>query len=295
MLFMQSSVSSIDRLKARLNAIVDGMARLIVDIPVHYNERHGDGFVIIMPDYSWGELTIEQRAIQTQLKRNYEPIAELLKLFLSQAPKDLIRQLDRSDKQFRTWLELHSNWSISDTPAKNEAALRSDVAELEKILAILEATGKGEIIVVPDTNSLLACTDPTKYRNVVNNESITFMLLPTVLSELDKLKIDHKNEDVRNKAKGAITRIKGWREQGSLHSGVIVDKTIKVRACHSEPSMKRTLSWLDENVNDDRIIASVLALQAEAPSSRIVLITDDINLQNKCDAALIETAEISTT
>lgn len=292
---MSSSASSVSRLRIRLNAIVNDLAKLIVNVPVHYNEKHGAGFVIIMPDYSWGELTTEQRAIQTQLKRSYEPIAEILKLFLSQAPKDLIRQLDTADKQFRTWLELHSNWSISDIPTKNEAALRNDSAEFGKILAILEATGNNEILVVPDTNSLLECPDPTKYRSVVNSDSITFMLLPTVLSELDKLKIDHRNEDVRNKAKSAITRIKGWREQGSLYSGVVVDKTIKVRANHSEPSMKKSLSWLDENVNDDRIIASILALQAEAPASRVVLITDDINLQNKCDAALIETTEISIT
>jgi len=291
---MPSSPSSIERLKTRLNTIIDDLAKLTAGIPVHYNEKHDADFVLIIPDYSWGELTAEQRAIQTQLKRNYEPVAEMFKLLLKQAPKDLIRQLDRADKQFRVWLELHSNWSISNEPAKNEAALRKDVAEFDKILSILEATGNGEIIVVPDTNSLLACVDPTKYRSVVNADSLIFMLLPTVLGELDKLKIDHKNEDVRNKAKSAITRIKGWREQGSLYSGVIVDKTIKVMANHSEPSMEETLSWLDGNVKDDRIIASVLALQAQVPSSRIVLVTDDINLQNKCDAALIETAEIPT-
>ena len=289
---MSNSTSSIARLRAKLNEIVDELTKLIVGIPVHYNEKHVAGYFIIMPDYSWEELTPDQRAIQTQLKRSYEPVSEILKLFLSQAPEDLVRQLDTADKQFRIWLELQSNWSITNIPAQNEASLRSDVSKLEKILDILDLTGNSEIIVVPDTNSLLAYPDPTKYRSVVNSNSITFVLLPTVLSELDKLKIEHRNEDVREKAKGAITRIKGWREQGSLLSGVVVDKTIRVKACHIEPSIKETLSWLDTNINDDKIIASVLDIQTKSPSSRVVLITGDINLQNKCDATLIETAEI---
>ena len=79
--------------------------------------------------------------------------------------------------------------------------------------------------------------------------------------------------------------------KGPSSSGVTVDKTITVRASHAEPNMRKTLSWLDSEVKDDRIISSVIALQAEHPAARVLLATTDINLQNKADAALVEVVE----
>ena len=78
-----------------------------------------------------------------------------------------------------------------------------------------------------------------------------------------------------------------------MDRGVTVDHSITVRACHCEPNMGRTLSRLDAIVQDNRSIASVIELQVEQPSARIVLVTGNINLQNKADVALIETAEIA--
>jgi predicted ribonuclease YlaK len=72
---------------------------------------------------------------------------------------------------------------------------------------------------------------------------------------------------------------------------VKVDKSMTIKALAREPDMQQTLSWLDANVPDDRIIASILSLQAERPGARIVLVTGDVNLQNKSNAALVETAE----
>jgi len=257
--------------------------------------ERGSGLVVYLaPDYYWGELSAEQRAAQLSLKRDYDALSELLAILTCGAPKAFVEQLQDADKEFRIWLELgHSNnWSLSSNRATNEVELRAAARKLEPILDVLDKTGNSKVMLVPDTNSLLAVADPAKYRSVAGNSSFTFMLLPTVLGELDRLKVEHRNDDVREKAKKVITRIKGWRKQGSLMSGVTVDRSITVRAAHSEPDMKATLSWLDANIQDDRIVASVLALQSEQPSACIVLVTGDINLQNKADAALIATAEV---
>jgi hypothetical protein len=267
------------------------MARLAATLPVRGFDRDNGDIVFICPEYYWGDVSPEQRARQMELKRSYEPISELLRLLLTGAPDNLVRQLEDADQQFRVWLELESNWSLSRDGSANEAKLRSAGAAVEEILAVFDAVGRAETLVVPDTNSLLGNPDPADYRSVLAADAFVFVLLPTVLGELDRLKIEHRNPDVRDKAKAVITRVKGWRQQGSLSIGVTVDKTIMVRACHSEPDMKRTLSWLDPTVQDDRIIASVIALQAKQPSSRVILVTGDINLQNKADAAMVETAE----
>ena len=71
-----------------------------------------------------------------------------------------------------------------------------------------------------------------------------------------------------------------------------VDSTIVVSAGHKEPDMVNTLSWLDSETKDDRIIANILSVQVEYLNAGITLITGDINLQNKADAAYIDVAEI---
>jgi hypothetical protein len=286
---MMGDTRIITRLEARLGSVVDGLVALTGELPIRRFDS--DGVFIGFPSYYWGDVSAQQRAAQVAVKREYEPFSDLLRILLGCAPEDLVRQLEAADESFRTWVELGSNWSLTPEPAANEEALRGAASELLKILEVLEATGASSCTVVPDTSSLLSTSDPVAYRSVVQSESFTFALLPTVLGELDHLKIEHRNPDVRDKAKAAISRIKGWRLQGSLGSGVTVDKSIIVRAWHAEPDMKSTLPWLDATVPDDRIIASVLGIQAAQPADRLVLVTADINLMNKADAALVEAVE----
>jgi len=105
------------------------------------------------------------------------------------------------------------------------------------------------------------------------------------LSELDELKIKSSNPDFQKKVKSVITRLKGYRQQGNLIDGVTVEKSIKLKMVASEPNFDKTLSWLDRENNDDRIIASALEIQRDNPSSAVCLVTSDINLQNKTEMA----------
>ncbi len=282
-------MSSAIRMRERLSAVVDHLAALVADVPVKHHARNEDSFIVfVAPDYYWESPTSEQRARQLGLKRDYEPLFELVRIMLRQAPDDLISQFEDADSGLRKWLDLEgSNWSLSPSPDKNAQSVREAGSELDKILEVLEHTGDNRVHVVPDTNSLLATADPADYRAIAGN-GFMFVLLPTVLGELDSLKVEHRNESVRDKAKAVIRRVRGWRDQGSLNGGVTVDKTITVQALHMEPDMTSTLSWLDPSIKDDRILASVLELQAINPAARVVLVTDDINLQNKADAALVE-------
>jgi len=190
------------------------------------------------------------------------------------------------------WLELDTNWSLSADQQANEGKLREDAAKFSAIIDILDSGASGAIIVIPDTNSLVGTPDPSHYRAIAGSDSFVFVLLPTVLSELDELKNLHKNPDFREKAKKVITRVKGWRTQGSLREGVIVDRTITVTAIANESDMDNALSWLDPKIRDDRILASVLEVQASYPTAKVVLVTGDINLLNKADVARIQHVEI---
>jgi hypothetical protein len=48
-----------------------------------------------------------------------------------------------------------------------------------------------------------------------------------------------------------------------------------------EPDFKRTLSWLDASVADDRFLASTLEIVKRRPHAAVLAVTGDVNLQNK--------------
>ena len=114
------------------------------------------------------------------------------------------------------------------------------------------------------------------------------------VEETDKLgwRLMPFTPDFRDKVNKVITRVKGWRNQGTLRRGVTVDGTITVRAVAIEPNMQDTLTWLDKENRDDRNIASVLEVQSTYPNARVILITVDVNLANKADLARILTADL---
>lgn len=285
-------MSAIVRLSSALDSVVADLASLVRAMPVHYSSNQAGEFIILAPAYRWGERSAEQQHQHLQIVRRYKIISELLLALLIDAPKSLKREFEQGDKRFTTWLELGSNWSISPDKETNERALRESTEGLRSVVKVLAAGPQDQLILIPDTNSLLAEPDPTAYRAISKGAGFDFLLLPTVLKELDELKMLHRNPDVRDKAQKVITRIKGWRIQGPLLEGVVVDKTIRVRAIHDEPNMTNSLSWLDAHSADDRIVAATLHVQSILPSARVVLVTGDINLQNKSDAALIEVAEL---
>lgn len=283
--------STADRLQTMLDTVANRLADLIAFAQAEREPPQTGMFVFIRPRYSWRDLSAEQNAVQIEISRMYAPAAEVAKRLLKDVHEELHKRFESADEAFRVWLDFDSNWSLTGSPPENQRAMRKSMDDVLAVLKILSQVGAPGVILVPDTNALIAECDPVQYR-VMASSSFTFLLLPTVLAELDKLKVEHRNTDVRDKAERAVKRIKGWRDQGSLRTGVTVDKTITVRADHVEPDMKNTLSWLDSANSDDRIVASVVAVQAANPAARVVLVTRDINLQNKADAALIEVAEL---
>ena len=261
-------MSTASRLRLQFTDVARRLAELVRTLPIRRSTLNDGGGIVVMamPDFYFDERSAEQKAVQLSLKREYDIAAEILKLLVRGGPDELVNELSEADTQFRSWLDFES-WSIKLDPIKNGQQVLAALEPLNRILDVLDSTSKELVIVIPETNSLIADADPTSYRSIAGRDSFVFLLLPTVLGELDKLKVEHRNPDVREKARKVIDRIKGWRLQGSLIKGVTVDKCITVRSVYREPDVKNSLSWLDPDNRDDRIIASVLSVQAEFPSS----------------------------
>jgi PIN domain len=242
------------------------------------------------PQYYWKPLATEHRAEQAQVNTRYQRWFEVFSRCHSQHSSDVQNEIKRVNTYVLSAIEFNTGYGTASTFDANQEHLSK---ELENFRSLLQAhpTGQSEFILVPDTNSLLKSADPTPYHSIVESRQFTFSLVPTVLSELDGLKRKREGQSVGEKADKAIRIIKGFRGQGSLGTGVTVSKTVTVKMIAAEPRMAKLPSWLDLNNQDDRILASALEIQFDNPFAIVILVTGDINLQNKAEMAFLPYAE----
>lgn len=243
--------------------------------------------VFIANDYYWGKTDEKQKHIQLKLLREYSAWFEHFQMLFYGSPQDTQRQITKTHTAVKKWIEKENGWNVPSSIEEAKKIFRQQIQPYYPLLQVFKNPDQVEIILVPDTNALILSPDVASYGAAVGYTKYTVVILPTVLSELDKLKITHRSDDFRKKVQSVISRLKGFRQQGNMHEGVKVNKVITVRMIAHEPDFKKTLSWLDPENNDDRIIAATLEVQREEPSSTVILITNDLNHQNKAEMANI--------
>jgi rRNA-processing protein FCF1 len=253
------------------------------------NDPNSDLVFFTYP-YSWEPLAIEHRSTQARLLTQYQHWYELFYRCHARHSSDVQDKLETVNKYVLSAIELKTDWATSSTLQENRSYLLSQLALFYEFLEH-PVRGDAEFIVVPDTNALLQSADPVRFKTIVSNPRFRFVIVPTVLAELDGLKRSRANQPLGEKAEKAIRMIKGFRNQGSVLDGVIVAKTITVQMIATEPRMIELPSWLDPDNQDDRIIGSVLEIQCGQPTAGVVLVTDDMNLQNKAEMAFVPWSE----
>lgn len=236
-------------------------------------------FLNISGNQCWHELDVNGRRIQAKILKNYKTYRDLVYVLIRGLTDESQRKFDEADEYIQQHVEQeYGTWC--KTVAE---AIEKTLAAFDDIEAIINClySAEEESLVVPDTNALLARPDMDAWAfDWCTSFEIAFT--PTVLAELDELKVSHKNSDVRSKAKSVIRRIKELGRRGDLHSGVpVVTGRITARSVAVEPNVGESLPWLDASNNDDRILASVVELARENTRSVVAIVTADINLQNK--------------
>lgn len=236
------------------------------------------------PDYHWKTLDVEGRRLQSRIRERYDRLSGLLKTILRGQPPESIQALEESITTAYQIIDHHEPmWFESNSEALN--AFEEAMAAQVELISHLYDASEGEQLYVPDTNALLH-NPALEDWDFDSSPRFTLILTPTVLSELDKLKINHRNEDVRKKAEGLIRRIKGYRSRGSLSEGVpLRSSRSSLRTLAVEPDMDETLPWLKADNDDDRILAGFVEVMREHPRCEVLLVTRDINLQNKAEYA----------
>lgn len=232
---------------------------------------------------------MEYRSHQVKVLTEYRHWYELFYRCHAKHSADVRDKIAEISKYIGAAIELESDWGTGATFEENRASLAEKIGFVRKLLQVHSASVN--FILVPDTNALLKSADASYYAAVVDSLRFKFVIVPTVLSELDSLKRTRASQPLGEKAEKAIRVIKGLRQQGSVLDGVTVAKTIMVQMIPTEPRMGDLPSCLDAENQDDRIIGSALEIQCAQPSATVVLVTDDLNLQNKAEMAFLPWAE----
>jgi len=280
-----------ERLASTLEAIESGILDLWrkTDLTEFRNDPRSL-LVLVTHPYRWKPLPIEHKAAQARLLVQYRHWFELFQRCHAQHSSDVQTDIAETDTRVLAAIELQSDWATAATFEENGQRLVETIDSFRKLLQ-QHATNAKEFVLVPDTNALLITGEPARYAAVVDSPRFRFIIVPTVLAELDDLKRTRSAQSVGEKAEKAIRIIKGLRKQGSVLDGVTVARTITVQMIPTEPRLADLPSWLDPDNKDDRIIASALEIQCAQPSATVVLVTDDMNLQNKAEMAFLPWAE----
>jgi PIN domain-containing protein len=289
---MQVLISYTQQLQNRFQEIDSKMMQLLDTSRImHFQNDPDSGIFIVAPAYYWAEADEKQKILQINLLKAYSEWFEHFNLLMADATPEIRKQIKDVDTFLRKWINQESSWEIPATIQQAKGVFREHTKVFAELLAMIGSASAHEIIVVPDTNALVAAPDPGTYSSSIGRSTFIVVMIPSVLAELDKLKIVHRDADFRNKIESIIRRIKGWRSQGSLLSGITINKTVTIKMIAREPNFRRTLHWLDASNEDDRIIASVLEIQRENPGGVVSIMTRDINLQNKAEMASIPYVE----
>lgn len=241
-------------------------------------------------NYNWEPLSIDGRRLRSKLIAEYQHFCNLLRSLLIGQPPQVKRTFQDAERVVTETIEQNGMTYLRSTDEARQMAHES----IENQIALIENLydpSEGSHVFVPDTNALIYNPDLEKW-DFPDVRRFTIVLTPTVLSEIDQHKINHRNDEVRKKADSLIRRIKGYRTRGRLTDGVPLknDKSTLVSIA-KEPDFSETLPWLDPRNADDRYLASFIEVIRMFPRSAVILVTRDINLQNKAEFAHLPFSE----
>jgi len=178
----------------------------------------GESLVLMPTSDFWGPLDTEGNRIRSQLKDKYSKLYSTVKVLLKSQPDEVVCELEKHNETLHNIVEQDYHTWLTNT-AEAAKSFNESMDALIGLIDGLYDSAEGTIIYVADTNALLFNLDLEKWE-FDECTKFTIIITPTVLSELDKLKINRNNENVRNKAEGLVSRIKGYRSRGKLSDGV---------------------------------------------------------------------------
>ncbi len=243
------------------------------------------GIIVLGGDHSWEPLSVEGRRLQSKTRDEYDRFEAILRCLLRTQSASVYSQLLQTSTTIAGLLDQQaSTYHNSAEEAVKE--FKNTLTEQVHLLDGLFDGAEGDHVYVPDTNALIYNPELEAWE-FDGSPTFTLLLMPTVLSELDQLKVTGR-DSVREKVNRLVRQCMEYRRRGNLNEGVVLRKNHhSLRTIAVEPQFNNSLPWLDPNNNDDRILAGVVEAMRQHPRCPVVLVTRDINLTNKADYAQI--------
>jgi len=274
-----------------VRAAAEELRHLLEELLLKYSalDRDYSGLVATSGNHTYRKLNEGGVLLQGKLLKEYRRFNAIVRCLLREQPKAIIVTLRNAETVLERIIEQERTWCATTSEALKEAS--EALQSLIDLLSRLYDPSHGESSYIPDTNALFYNLKLESWK-FAESPKFTLILLPTVLSELDRLKINHPNPGLRKKAETLIRQIKEYRRRGRLSEGVpILKDRIQLVAVATEPGKDSFLPWLDSSNSDDRILANTFEVMRSRPRSAVILVTRDINLQNKAEIALIPFVE----
>jgi hypothetical protein len=282
--------------KSATDALADGATELrqllqvlVLELGQITRDAQFGGMVIRSHERRWIPLPVEARREQGRALDIYRRHSALVRTLLRGQPATVSNLAAHADYTIGEALQQDGS-TLYDSPQEAfDAASKALDTQLE-LVSHLPAADNPPLVVVPDTNALLANPHLDQWSFAVQPFSV--VLVPSVLKELDERKMRANREEVRERAESVVRQIKEYGRRGDLDAGVVLRRGVStIRAVAVEPQMDASLPWLDATNADDRTIASLLDVMRLYPRSPVLLVTVDVNLQNKARFARLPFAE----
>ncbi|MBS1494340.1 MAG: hypothetical protein JST55_12555 [Bacteroidetes bacterium] len=251
-------------------------------IDIHFNSN---SFLIYLgPENKWKKLNSEGIKIQNIIYKEYNNFKNLLLFLFEDLPENYLREFKEVDEQILEIIS-QSNNTYFKTIDETAVSVIKYFNVIISLLTPLESAQSKSYLLIPDTNAFLINPDIENWKFEAF-KNFTIILVPTLLKELDKHKMSHNRQEVRDKATKIINKIKEYRRRGKLIEGVIfVKNKIDLIGIATEPDFNKTLMWLDQKNDDDVFLASTLEIIKHYLHSIVIVVTNDLNLQSKCELA----------
>lgn len=276
-----------DTISEKINKDLTSLCGQLVDF-IKTNTRlkrvffPGDMSFSTSGDFKFEDLKPEAAPVQDRLYKRFNKTFDLIEFLLAGSPVDHAKEYKTNrDIIIKFILQNSMTWchSTNEITEKTEEAIKN----IQTILNTLFVAGNQVPLFIPDTNALYANPEIETW-TFENVDKFEIIITPSVLKDLDKHKIEHRNDTIRTKASKLINKIKEFRRRGKLTEGVVVTKDkINLRTIATEPDFSKALQWLDKTNDDDRLIAEILEIMKQNCDCPVFIVTADINLQNKCE------------
>ena len=251
-------------------------------------EDAGGGLVMVVTTkpFKWEPLPADARPQQNRLRESYGQFAAVADAVLAEQPQSVRERLKKAHATVLRTID-QEDATTRETVEDNE---RAALAALDGVLRLVSERGSGdgaEALLVPDTNALYASPALEEWK-FEECDRFAIVLVPAILTEIDRHKDQHPIDTVRQKARKLVKQIREYRRRGRLVDGVPLRKDrSRILAWPRQPNLERSLPWLDRTSADDRLLASSIEIARAFALGPTAIVTRDMNLQNKCELARV--------